>query len=286
MGPLCGIFDQRAAEKLTHHADRYGFDAISVGGVLSWLMECLSDNLLTMDELGIQKGPVFSPDGFSIETDSMHNATIGAQLLDSIVERRVHLDLEAGARRLARHLARERGKEVLDLLVYTAFGRRGWMAPNQYWTPGVLSPMPIMGKYYMYYGDEFLPPRELGRKNAERFKKELILDNMGICRFHRNWAEEMVPEIIDSLYGLKEAFLQNISMTASRINSRNASVFWESERNFDYIYTFLKRRQEVEGDADPELLKWIAHFERDKKEAAFAYWYEVHKGIHESLREF
>jgi glyceraldehyde-3-phosphate dehydrogenase (ferredoxin) len=138
----------------------------------------------------------------------------------------------------------------------------------------------------MYYGDEFLPPRELGRRNAERFKKELILDNMGICRFHRNWAEEMVPEIMDSLYGSKETFLQNISMTASRINSRNASVFWESERNFDYIYTFLKRRQAVEGDADHELLKWIAHFERDKKEAAFAYWYEVHKGIHESLREF
>jgi glyceraldehyde-3-phosphate dehydrogenase (ferredoxin) len=171
-------------------------------------------------------------------------------------------------------------------MVYTAFGRRGWMVPNQYWTPGVLSPMPIMGKYYMYYGEDFLPPRELGRKNAERFKKELILDNMGICRFHRNWAEEMVLEIVDSLYGLKEIFLQNISMTASRINSRNASVFWESERNFDYIHTFMKRRQVVEGDTDSKLKKWIAYFERDKKEAAFAYWYEVHKGIHESLSEF
>ncbi|MFO7686939.1 MAG: hypothetical protein R6V60_12685 [Desulfobacterales bacterium] len=32
MGPLCGIFDHRAAEQLNHHADRLGFDAISVGG--------------------------------------------------------------------------------------------------------------------------------------------------------------------------------------------------------------------------------------------------------------
>jgi glyceraldehyde-3-phosphate dehydrogenase (ferredoxin) len=32
MGPLCGIFDQRAAERLNHQADMYGFDAISVGG--------------------------------------------------------------------------------------------------------------------------------------------------------------------------------------------------------------------------------------------------------------
>jgi glyceraldehyde-3-phosphate dehydrogenase (ferredoxin) len=29
LGPLCGIFDQRAAEKLNHHCDAMGFDAIS-----------------------------------------------------------------------------------------------------------------------------------------------------------------------------------------------------------------------------------------------------------------
>ena len=60
----------------------------------------------------------------------------------------------------------------------------------------------------MYYGKVFLPPRELGRKNADRFQKELILDNLGMCRFHRGWAEEMIPEIMESLYGLKEKFLK------------------------------------------------------------------------------
>ena len=75
-------------------------------------------------------------------------------------------------------------------------------------------------------------------------------------------------------------------MNSSRINSRNASVFWESERIFDYIYTFMKRRQVVEGDSDAELLKWIEHFMREKQEASLAYWYEIHKGIHESLCEF
>jgi glyceraldehyde-3-phosphate dehydrogenase (ferredoxin) len=48
----------------------------------------------------------------------------------------------------------------------------------------------------------------------------------------------------------------------------------------------MKRRQVVEGDTDPELLKWIEYFEREKQEASLAYWYEIHKGIHESLREF
>jgi glyceraldehyde-3-phosphate dehydrogenase (ferredoxin) len=146
--------------------------------------------------------------------------------------------------------------------------------------------MPIMGKYYMYYGKDFLPPRELGRKNADRFQKELMVDNLGICRFHRGWAEEMIPEIVESLYGLKKQFLKAISETASRINGRNSSVFWESNRNIEIIYTFLKRKQTVEGNNDAELLKWIEKFEADKKEAALNFWYEIHKGIHESLKEY
>lgn len=286
MGPLCGIFDQRAAEKLNHHADMYGFDAISVGGVLSWLMECMSKKYLSPKELGVSSYPVFSVKDFSIESDSMHNADLGVELLDAIIEKRGILNLAEGARKFGRRLSREKGKQILDLFIYNAFGRKGWMVPNQYWTPGVLSPMAIMGKYYMHYGADFLPPRELGRKNAERFRQELILDNLGFCRFHRNWAEDMLPDIVESLYGLKTQFLNKIAITASRINSRNASVFWESERNFDYIYTFMKRKQTVDGEQSPELLKWIEYFEKNKQEAALNFWYEMHKGIHESLREF
>jgi glyceraldehyde-3-phosphate dehydrogenase (ferredoxin) len=286
MGPLTGIFDQRAAERLNRHADRYGFDAISVGGVLSWLMECLAKGTLSRQELGVTAEPVFTPQGFSVETDSRHNAEIGIQLLDGIVQKRGLLDMEEGARKLARRLAREKGKQVLDPFVYIAYARKGWMVPNQYWTPGALSPMAIMGKYYMYYGNEFMPPRKLGRINAQRFRDELILDNLGMCRFHRLWAEEMLPEVIGELFDQKAAFLQRTMITASRINSRNASVFWESERSADLVHTFLKRHRDVEGNTDADLQSWIERFEKDKGEAALSYWYEIHKGIHESLREF
>jgi glyceraldehyde-3-phosphate dehydrogenase (ferredoxin) len=286
MGPLCGIFDQRAAERLNHHADLLGFDAISVGGVLSWLMECLAAGTLTPEELGVTSKPVFTAKDFRVETDSMTNAALGVELLDSIVKRRGLLNLEEGARKFARRLARERGKNVLDPFVYIAYARKGWMVPNQYWTPGALSPMAIMGKYYMYYGNEFMPPRKLGRINAQRFRDELIMDNLGMCRFHRLWAEEMLPEVMGTLYEQKEAFLTRLAVTASRINSRNASVFWESERSADLVVTFLKRQRDVEGNADAELLEWIDRFGRDKNEAALSFWYEVHKGIHESLREF
>jgi glyceraldehyde-3-phosphate dehydrogenase (ferredoxin) len=94
---------------------------------------------------------------------------------DAIIEKRGILNLEEGARKFARRLSREKGKQIKDAFLYTAFARKGWMVPNQYWTPGVLSPMAIMGKYYMVYG------------------KELSLDNLGFCRVHRLWAEEICP---------------------------------------------------------------------------------------------
>jgi hypothetical protein len=35
-----------------------------------------------------------------------------------------------------------------------------------------------------------------------------------------------------------------------------------------------------------ELVDWIRWFWKDKAEVALSYWYEVHEGIRESLREF
>lgn len=283
LGPLSGIFDQRAAEKLNHHADSYGFDTISVGGVVSWLMDCLDRGLLKPEDLGVKRMPVFSPDNFDIVRDSMHNAELGCEILDLIIQRKI--DLSEGARKYARRLSRAKGENLMDHFVYNAFARNGWMVPNQYWTPGALSPMAIMGKYYMYYGDNFVSPRELGRVNASRMAAELIIDNMGICRFHRLWAEDMIPEIVESLYGLGEQYLKSIKFTASRINGRNSSVFWESQLNCNYILTFLRRKKE-EGLDSPEFNKWLIAFETDIKEASLNFWYEIHKGVQESLSEF
>jgi len=286
MGPLSGIFDQRAAEKLNHRADLLGFDGISAGGVVAWLMECLNEQYILPEDLGITGVPRFSPEGFDVVADSMHNAEIGTAILDAIIEKKGVMDFSEGARKFARRLSRDRGAAVMDCFVYNAYARTGWMVPNQYWTPGALSPMAIMGKYYMHYGSEFVPPRELGRKNADRLRKELVMDNMGLCRFHRGWGEEMLPEIMGSLYGLKDEFLSNIAFTAARINSRNSSIYWESKRNVDFVHQFLKRKRDVDGNTDPALQTWIEFFDRDPGEAALSFWYEIHKGITESLREF
>jgi len=41
----------------------------------------------------------------------------------------------------------------------------------------------------------------------------------------------------------------------------------------------------VYKSTDAELVKWIDSFETDKTEASLGFWYEMHKGIQESLRE-
>ncbi|MDD2804599.1 MAG: aldehyde ferredoxin oxidoreductase N-terminal domain-containing protein [Elusimicrobiales bacterium] len=283
LGPLCGLFDQRAAERLNRAADAAGFDAISVGGVLAWLMECLHDGLLKPEDLGVSTLPRWDADKFDVVADSAHNADLGLELIKSILERRGVLDLGLGARKLARRLSREKSPEIGKRFVCLANARNGWMVPNQYWNAGALSPMAIMGKYYMYYGFDFVEPRELGRLNANRMIQELVIDDLGICRFHRGWAEEMAPEIIEKLWGDSARFLDVIKATAGRINSRNVAVFWESERNMDYLLGFLKRKRDTEGDKNPALDKWIKAFDADKRGAALDFWFEIRKGISETL---
>jgi glyceraldehyde-3-phosphate dehydrogenase (ferredoxin) len=290
LGPLCGIFDQRAAERLNRASDSAGFDAISLGGVLAWLMDCLDRGELSTEDLGVTRKPRWpnaaGMAGFDVVADSAHNAELGLELVDSILARRGLVDFSEGPRKWARRVRREGGIRILDRFVATANGRKGWMVPNQYWTPGVLAPMAIMGKYYMHYGSDFLPPRELGRACAERLKKELAMDNAGLCRFHRAWGEEMMPEAVGLVYGKKDEYLKGVSVAASRINSRNAAVYWESQADIDLVRSFLVRRRDVEKDASPELDAWIKAFEADPKEAALSFWFEMRKGIDESLRDF
>src|SRR5512137_2915178 len=260
MGPLCGIFDQRAAERLNHHCDAMGFDGISAGGVLAWLMDLLDGNLLSREELGVTRSPRWDTTNFDIVNDSLHNAELGCELIDAILERRGILDFREGVRKWSRIHSRAKGTALHDRLVYIAFSRRGWMVPNQYWVAGALAPMAIMGKYYMVYSNDFIPPRELGRRCAERMKKELILDNLGICRFHRGWAEELLPEVMGSLYDCSEQFLHAIDILASRLHSHNSPIFWESARDIDYLHTFLQRKREVDNDGNPELTVWLERF--------------------------
>jgi glyceraldehyde-3-phosphate dehydrogenase (ferredoxin) len=156
--------------------------------------------------------------------------------------------------------------------------------PNQYWTPGMFAPMPLMGKYFSYYENKFLPPRQLGRKNAERFVYELYSENSGSCRFHRKWVEDIIDEIILSHFDLNFDYWQDQFTLAKSIHEHQSArgAMWESERVVDIIHGFLEKWGR-DGLREPELLAWLEKFRADKWQAAREFWQEMYDGMSEAF---
>jgi glyceraldehyde-3-phosphate dehydrogenase (ferredoxin) len=282
MGPLAGIFDQRAAERLNHRADELGFDAIQIGGQLAWVMECLSANIVTAEYLGLPAGapkrPVFEPDRFHSIADSEKNASLALAILEKCVE--PDHTLSRGMRRAAREI----GPLAQRRAVYLANGDQGWMVPNQYWVPGMFAPMAVMGKYYVNYQPVFLPPKELGRTCAERMIAEVTLDNAGMCRFHRGWAEKIWPTIVCGHQKVEIDYPGHHAAVAKRIHAQGKPVYWESPRIVELIHGYL--RQAMEEDANNRvLMEWLDRFDDDPPGAARAYWGEMREGIDERMGE-
>jgi glyceraldehyde-3-phosphate dehydrogenase (ferredoxin) len=158
--------------------------------------------------------------------------------------------------------------------VFLSNGEAGHMVPNQYWVPGMGSPMPIMGKYYVYYGGGFITPQELGRKNVERMVYELVNDNTGMCRFHRKWSEPLMPVIIDDRFGLDVDFREHHFNLAREINEheKGKSVPWETERMGELFFNYLEACEE-DGTEEPGVFRW--HHHEDKLLTAQAFWQAI-----------
>ena len=290
LGPQVGVFDQRAAELLNDHADAMGFDAIQCGGTLAWLMEIIADGLIPLADFGFPPASamkfrfISAVDEFDLVEDSMRNAQYAMALIDAILfDPRCELFRE-GIRNAADELDRRYKTHTVDRAVFMANGENGYMVPNQYWVPGMLSPMPIMGKYYLYYGPEFLTPEELGRKNVERMIFELINDNGGVCRFHRKWAEQIMGEILQSHYNLDVDFKAHQAKLAKAIYEREGtkSQPWVSERIADMLFGFLEHWRE-EGLQHPALDAWLERFQIDKKAAMQDFWQAIYQGQAEAF---
>ncbi len=280
MGPLIGVFDQRAAERINRYADACGFDAIEIGGAIAWTMERLDRGWLSPSEVGATEGPRWDAGALDPVADSDHNAALGRRIIDWLLD-----DPRAGAlRRGLRAAAEEAGGDAAQAAVYNARGETGdgSMVPNQYWVPGMFAPMPIMGRYYLDYSYEWKPPRELGRSCAERMGLELMLDNFAMCRFHRAWAETLLPELVSAAVGTPVDAEVHHQALARSLHARNATQPFATERVVDILHTYLvKYRQD--GPPEPELDAWIDRFHADKHRAAKDYWAEMRAGVDEIL---
>ncbi len=293
LGPQVGVFDQRAAELLNDHVDMMGFDAIQTGGTLAWIMELVADGVIDPAEYGLPPASELrftftaDPAVFDVVADSMQNANYAMAVVDAILFEPKAALFRRGIRAAAQVIDRKhaaRGANSMDRAVFVAHGDEGHMVPNQYWVPGMLSSMPVMGKYYVYYGNDFVPPYELGRKNVERMTYELFSDNTGICRFHRKWSETITDEVLCAHYGLDVDYKAHQFALARQIAERELpkSLPWQSARIVDMVVGFLEQWQR-DGLKNADLDAWLARFQADRREAARAWCAEVQRGIEDAF---
>ena len=291
LGPNSGVFDQRSAEKLNKYVDAMGLDSIQAGGTVAWIMELISKDLIPPSDFGLPPFDgkfIFSSDirSFELVSDSDKNAEYAMKIVKMILFSKQGAPFRKGIRSAAKWLDSKYGIRSIDLAVYTAHGKTGCMVPNQYWTPGMFAPMPMMGKYFSFYGSEFLPPYELGRKNVERFVYEFYSENSGSCRFHRKWVEDIVDEIILSHFDLELNFWKSNFLLAKAIHDYQStgSVEWESERVMDIIQGFLENWVD-KGLKSPALQSWIEYFRADKRQAAHEFWLAMYQGMCDAFSE-
>jgi glyceraldehyde-3-phosphate dehydrogenase (ferredoxin) len=281
-GPNCGIFDQRDAEKCNHLADSMGFDTIQSGMIVSWIIDLIASKKIKKEDFDLTIEPKFNADNFDVVNDSKRNGDLACEILNMIMYNDKGIIFRQGLRDAAKEIDKIYGIDSINNAVFNAYGEHGCIVPNQYWVPGMFSPMPIMGKYFEYYGNDFHPPRELGKMDAERMIKEFTIDNCGMCRFHRGWAEKIVGNIINELYGTNYDFLAVSKEIAKDLEKDNKSVFWESYRVIDIIKVYLEKI--LTGDPNNAVLKmWVDKFNANKLEAAKEYWNEVKLGIWDAL---
>jgi glyceraldehyde-3-phosphate dehydrogenase (ferredoxin) len=293
LGPQVGVFDQRAAELLNDYVDAMGFDSIQSGGTVAWIMELVRDGVIDPSTFGLPPADEMSfgwaedTSQYDIVADSMKNAQYAMNVVHAILFEPKAEWFRRSIRVAAKEIDRAYGVRSIDRAVFIGHGDEGCMVPNQYWVPGMLSPMPMMGKYFVHYGVEFMPPEALGRKNVERMTYELFSENSGICRFHRKWSETITDEILRAHYeGMDVNYKDHQFQLAREIYEREAPKieYWESERVFDMIMGYLVQ-WESDGLRTPELVEWLGRFRDDKQSAAKAYWKAVYNGIRSAFKD-
>jgi glyceraldehyde-3-phosphate dehydrogenase (ferredoxin) len=156
LGPLCGVFDQRAAERLNKFVDAMGLDSIQTGGTVAWIMELAAEGLIPPADFGLPSEgprgfpltPAPSPIGrgaggegrlptthdFDLVADSAHNAAYAMAVVKMLLFDERGAVFRKGLRAAAREIDQRYGIRSLDRAVFTAHGVEGCMVPNQYWT--------------------------------------------------------------------------------------------------------------------------------------------------------
>ncbi len=184
MGPLAGVFPS-GPPRSSPPRDMLGFDAISIGGVVSWLMGVLR-RATSRRGTGVSGRPAFRHEGFARR--GRFGAHAGSA---SSCSTRCRPPGAGRPGRRARALAggwrATRGKAgSRRVRLRCVRARRGWMVRTSSGRPASSRRCRSWGKYSCTRDGLFAAPRAWAAA-PRADEKELILDNMGACRFHRGW---------------------------------------------------------------------------------------------------
>ena len=266
LGPNLGVFDLSQIGRLHDACDRAGFDAVELGGVLAFALE--------RDATGR-----FDPRGFDPEADSQANAeaalSIVARLLDGQAP-----DLCNGVAAAARSA----GTAEREHALFVGNGSAGGIAPVQFWSPGVLAPGALVGRYHTYFGVDHLPVARLGQLCAERAVRELAMDNLGLCRFQQEWAEDQLSELLRRAGGRDLDVVAHHRCVARRLLESNQPRPWETRRAREMISGHLQACRDL-GEGDADLDAWLEDFSGDHEATAGRYWQALLDAVREGLSD-
>lgn len=249
VGPFIGNYVFEEAVPLIDLVDRLGLDAIETGHVVAWLFDAVHHGLLEPEEAGLSARPAFDPQAFQPERHSPLNARLAGEAMRGLVEGTtevLRLVAQRGLRAAAKALEeryRERVRAVgvgfRDLAVYVPYGAEGYMTPNYYWSPGMVAPMYVQGRYWTNYNPTYMPPEEYARTALERAEAEAAIDNAGICRFHRGALEPALPALYRAV-GLRppQGLYRRMAQYSLKAGAEPAP--WESRRTADVVLAMAR----------------------------------------------
>ncbi|MEZ0394188.1 MAG: aldehyde ferredoxin oxidoreductase N-terminal domain-containing protein [Desulfurococcaceae archaeon] len=285
LGPIVGVLDLHEAERLVELADSYGFDAIELGNVVGFVFEAISRGLLEPSEVGLSGRPRFDPASYS-EEDAKLNADLAVEVIESLAWGRnpiLRLIAEEGLRAACKVLdviyaerVAKSGAKFEDLAIYASFGERGHITPNFYWTPGMVAPLPVLGRYWTLYSGVFAEPEEFAAKSYERAIRELMVDDSGVCRFHRGWAEKLLPEVHRDFHGVKdvEGFYRRVYASIVEYQERALASPspWDSGKVVDFMASAAREYTHR---------AWAEKFAKDRGAAAQEWWERFYAKLRE-----
>ena len=284
LGPIIGVFDLHEIQRVVELVDAYGFDAIEMGNLIGFVFDALSKGLLRPEDVGVSSTPYFDPYEYKLDY-SKHNADLAVQLVENMAWGRnpiLKLIGDRGVRAAAKILdilyedrARATGYHFVDLLVYAVFGEEGHITPNYYWTPGMIAPLPVLGRYWTLYKGVFTDPEDFAAKAYSRAVKELAIDNACICRFHRGWAEPVLDDLF-KLYGV-EGYSSRMKEVYKKIVEYQdlagaGPVYWDSKKLKDVMASAASEYRNEE---------WLSKFALNKEKACREWWDRFYKKLEE-----